>query len=246
MNSNTEQNGTTSTIDVAYFSGHGSKHNDWELRYSIRSIVTNFNRLGSIWLVGKCPDFIDPSTVIHIPFPDEPTQNKDRNLIQKLAYLSGEQQLTEEFIINSDDHFIMRPLEAIDFKPYIEDEFKVYRHDKLWHRRLLRTRGLMKDNGFTTHNYDTHIPHLVTKTHCRELLKWNFDGNGLCVFSLYFNLLNIPNPPRINDSIRFNARKNFTEITPSDFAIVNDKTAGKKEFKEHIKSLFPNKSPYEL
>ena len=238
-------------IDVCYFLGRASRYDNWEIRYSIRSVEKNFKNLGKIWIIGQCPDFINKNLVNYISFPDEPTQNKDRNLIQKLVYLGGESQLTEEFIMNSDDHFIINPVDISKFTPYIESTKFPFNKNSLWIRRMERTKSTLLKFGYTQWNYDTHIPHKINKSHCRELLKFNFDGVGMCVFTLYFNtLLNDPSPNVITKEVRMELRadwrRGLKEIVSGDFAIVNDRSAGKKDVINRIESLFPTPSKYEI
>ena len=229
--------------DVVWFTSGQSKNNDWELRYSLRSVAANLLDIGSVYLIGPKPDFVQK--VFHIPFDDEPTANKDRNLIQKLVYLSGERQLTEAFVIMSDDHFLMQPICHYNMLPYVECVDSCYTRDRLWQRRFLRTQSLMKRLGKSQHNFDTHVPHVVEKQKCRELLKYNFDGTGLTCFSYYFNLHGAE-PAAITPEIRLDARRNgWTQRGDEDYAVCNDSTLKDNRFKDMIESRFKIKSIYE-
>lgn len=232
--------------DVCYFSGFGSSINDWELKYSLRSLEQNFLDLRKVYLIGKRPDFIDASKVTYIYFPDEPTGNKDRNLIQKMVYLSTLPQLTENFLMNSDDHFILREIRTEDIKPYIEPKKRKYNHAKLWQRRFMRTRSILEDNGFPAWNYDTHTPHVIQKKSCKEMLKYNFDGGGLTAFSLYFNItLKEEDPTEIPQGVKWDARIT-NSIKEALFCVMDDSSLDKGPFVEYIEDKFPNKSKYEI
>lgn len=45
-------------MDVLYYIGGGSMHNNNELRYSLRSLQKHCRDLGKVWVVGNKPDFL--------------------------------------------------------------------------------------------------------------------------------------------------------------------------------------------
>ena len=72
----------TGKFDVVYFLGSESANQDWELRYSLRSIARNFLDLRKVFIVGHKPRWL--TGVEHLAVPDRYTNNKDANLIDKL------------------------------------------------------------------------------------------------------------------------------------------------------------------
>ena len=70
-------------VNVVYFLSHLSKNrDDWELRHSLRSVVSNFPDLGRVFIVGHRPAWIQG--VEHLAIPDYHTRCKDANLYAKL------------------------------------------------------------------------------------------------------------------------------------------------------------------
>ena len=97
-------------IDVVYKLGIGSKFNNKELKYSLRSLK-NFKNLGTIYIVGEKPHWIDKDIVVHIPASDPYAVNKDANLIQKLMLACNDFNLSEYFLNFSDDQLILKPID---------------------------------------------------------------------------------------------------------------------------------------
>ena len=65
-------------IDIVYPLGTGSKWQDSELRFSLRSIEKNFIDKGTVWVIGHKPDWLINAR--HIPMPDKHKHNKDANI----------------------------------------------------------------------------------------------------------------------------------------------------------------------
>ena len=101
-------------IDVVYPLGTGSRWNDNELRYSLRSLEKNFPDLGRVWIVGHRPAWL--TGVVHVAMDDVHRHNKDANLIDKIlaACRAG---VSERFVRMSDDQVFLRPVRFADMKP---------------------------------------------------------------------------------------------------------------------------------
>lgn len=183
-------------MDICYFLGSESQADDWEMRYSLRSWRWNFPAMETVHIVGHLPAWLRLGAgIVHHPFPDSYRANKDANLIQKALFLASLPEVSDPFVLCSDDQMLLRHVEMFAwprrFLPPSHNgeiaKFKKVRGHSWW-ERLHRTGAALRRRGFTAFHYDTHIPHVVTKAQVRSLLKWNFgEGNGYCVFSLLFN-----------------------------------------------------------
>ena len=69
------------SIDVVYVLGKGTKWNDNEIRFSLRSLAKNVTGIRNVYIVGERPDFL--KRVIHISYPDELLNNADGNITFK-------------------------------------------------------------------------------------------------------------------------------------------------------------------
>ena len=75
-------------MDIVYIIGSGSKWQDNELRYSLRSIEKFGGNFGEVYIVGdRLPPFIDPSTVRYLPVKDITTGKPALNVYYKLCRL---------------------------------------------------------------------------------------------------------------------------------------------------------------
>ncbi len=179
-------------MDICYFLGSESQADDWELRYSLRSWRAHFPAMGTIHIVGHLPAWLRIGAgVVHHPFPDPYRGNKDANLIQKTVYLASLPEVSDPFILCSDDQMLLRNASMWEmFPPSHNGEIKRFKKipGHSWWDRLHRTGATLRRKGLTDYHFDTHIPHPVHKEQARSLLQWNFgEGNGYCVFSLLFN-----------------------------------------------------------
>lgn len=46
-------------MDILYYIGSGSHHNNQELRYSLRALETHCKDIGDVWIVGNKPHFLN-------------------------------------------------------------------------------------------------------------------------------------------------------------------------------------------
>lgn len=181
------------TIDVVYTLGTGSKHDDAELRYSLRSVATYFENLGRVWIVGHLPSWVATDQVIHVPMPDK-CGMKDVNIIRKLlvACVSShiDPPLSDRFVFFSDDQVLLRPVGWKQFGPYHRGDLaERKRWTTTWWKRMENTRNVLAAHGRPTWHGDTHIPlPMFRKTFVRVCHEADYRRPpGLCVGTLYLN-----------------------------------------------------------
>ena len=204
--------------------GNESKLDDWELRYSLRSLVDNYSNLERVWVVGHCPKWA--KGVSHIEMPDSYRSNKDANLVAKVMRASLEPTLSEKFIMMSDDHFILQPTLDSDFHPFYNKDMSNMPKDSFasnkWAQRLRRTKEVLEKKGLPCRDYEGHIPYVLEKSKVHVYLNFDYGHDiGYCVFSLYFNSVDCGTPLHINEG---NTRAGFYGEPPE-----------KKHFKNEFK-----------
>ena len=102
--------------DAVYPLGSGSKWNNNELRYSLRSLEKNLVDLRNVYIVGYRPEWL--TGAIHIPCDDPLPHNKDGNIIRKILRACQTPGLSEDFLQVSDDQILLRPLSFAELYPY--------------------------------------------------------------------------------------------------------------------------------
>lgn len=177
-------------IDVVYKLGVGSKYNDLELKYSLRSL-SNFKDLGKVYIIGHKPNWI--KNVIHFPLQDVFTANKDANLINKLILATQDKDLSRTFLNFSDDQLLMKECSLKDFQiPYYDNTLINFQPDQKlgrWKTRLKNTIRALQERGFSANCYEAHIPVLIIKDlFIQTVFQYPYpEGQGMCGNTLYFN-----------------------------------------------------------
>jgi len=186
-----------SLLDVVYplASGNhgrkvlGSKWDNNELRYSLRSLEKYLPRLGKVFVVTEhLPDWL--TGVEHIHAKDEHRHNKDANLIDKVL-LACESGVSDTFIRLSDDQCLLQEWDGNDVW-HQGDATEVDKEGKWWDR-VNRTCDHLKSQGRPTWFYDCHCPAPVE----RESFIKAAEGvdyqtpPGMSINTLYFNSVDI-------------------------------------------------------
>lgn len=233
--------------------------NHTELKYCLRSLITNMVDIDEIYIVGHKPDWLQG--VVHIPFSDYLTKNKDGNLINKVRAACSTSTLSDNFLRLSDDQILLKSYKfdhriafsGGDLKTATEKELRGNR----WRRRLGRTTQYLQENNLPTFCYDIHVPQVYN----RYLFESTFsqidyeNDIGYTINTMYFNLnhefysrRNVQKEIKVElerrhsysvKSIRSmcdRPEKLFLNYT--DFGLTN-------ELKQAIEIMFPNKSKFE-
>jgi len=102
-------------VDVVIPLGRGSRWNDNELRFCLRSLEKNFLDLGKVWIVGEKPEWC--VGVHYLRMPDFFTSNKDANLITKVMTACYQAKMPPRFVRCSDDEVFLRPIGFGEMRP---------------------------------------------------------------------------------------------------------------------------------
>jgi hypothetical protein len=244
-------------MDVCYFLGTESGADDWELRYSLRSWAQFYRGVGNFHIVGHLPAWLRiGANVIHHPMPDPYRANKDANLIQKTIYVASRPEVSDPFILCSDDQFLLRHAVSAEFSPpahngEIASFKKVKGHG--WWERLHRTGDMLRRRKMSAFHFDTHIPHVVTKEQAMTLLRWNYgEANGYCVFSLLFNGAGVIGAPIDRSPIRAglygkqDAAVVASKMAANLFLSIDGDSLKCRPTVEAIEARFPIQAPWEI
>jgi len=182
-------------IDVVYVLGTGSRWNDNELRFSLRSLEKNLKEFRNIYVVGECPDFLQ--NVIHVPAVDifEPAINADGNIITKVIAACEREELSDDFLFINDDHLVLQPVAAADVPALHHGDMTTFAPDywtlNYWRGRLKRTMQVLKEYNCSTLHFDCHTPIVFNKHLFPEIMgRFNYsEGIGYTMKSLYGNAM---------------------------------------------------------
>lgn len=146
-------------MDILYVVGFGSKWENNELRYSLRSIERYGRNVGSVFIVGHKPDFVS-DIVTHIPCGDE-TNRKHKNILRKVITAMSNSNISSHFIVSSDDHFYTREVDFDSFPIYYQArEIQTKPTDgkapNNYHRSLAQTKEILIKWGLPTFQTNPH------------------------------------------------------------------------------------------
>ena len=242
-------------VDVVYPLMDTSKwRDDWELRYSLRSLAEQ-SWVGKIWLMGHCPKWA--VNVLHIPVGDPVTNVKDANIIYKVLRACSFDELTEQFVINSDDHYILRPVELEELGPWLDNNPPTFSNkgpSSLWLRRQADTLKWLVKQGYPDWLFNSHLPYLVKKHAYQEamrILPWK-RMNGVQTHAYYNVTLDPDEPPQAAPSLL--SIHHRVTITPEQMA---EGTEGRTFYnhdngglcpavKDWLERRFPTPSKWEI
>lgn len=236
-------------MDVVYTLGTGSRCNDLELLYSLRSLRDYVVGIDRVIIVGSRPRWFTGG--LHVPARDKHAC-KEANIMEKLLLACAIPDLSREFLAVHDDHFAMDNCLAQIF-PYwhgsalgaLAARLKPGNH---YRESLLNTQAALVARNLPTLNYDVHVPIIYDKLFFPQIMAmydWN-TRHGFTVKSLYANTLRVkPEPYR---EVKVDRRHTMTELV----SLIKGcpwwscgPGAMNQNLKDLLAALYPHPSAYE-
>lgn len=238
-------------IDVVYPLGGGSHMDDFELRYSLRSLEANLLDLRDVYIVGHIPKWC--KSVISIEMDDQFGSNKAANIISKIMMACCYNANGDTFLRASDDQYILKPIHSSDIKPVYNwdmNKYEKWDDNNKWHSLLKRTRDFLNKRGSPAFNYETHIPMKISRfSFPKVMARTDFDVDpGYVTNSIYYNtILDVENHKKIDSSIRavFMDAETPFEITDKHQYLCHNDAGLSFDLMNYLKAKFPKPSKYE-
>lgn len=146
-------------IDLVYLLGNGSKWDNNELRYSLRSVEQHFTNVGKVWIVGELPEWI--RNVKHLPYREMPNQAA-LNIAFKIVHASRNEDITPDFLLMSDDYFLLQDFDASQFPKYyhgtLEDSIAALPKSNYYRQVLKNTLEYLNTLSLPSMNFNLHMP----------------------------------------------------------------------------------------
>jgi hypothetical protein len=219
-------------MDFVYLCRDGENE---ELRYSIRSVVSNFNDV-VIWVVGGKPDWYC-GNFIEVPQDSDKFKNQINNL--KAAIYN--KTILNNFVLMNDDFFILFPEDSYKYySGLLEDKITNHMYingNSSYAITLITAMKLLKKKGISQPlNYDIHTPMTLNKALLAQVIDLSTSFR-----SVYGNLF-IKDGIEIDDVKIYKREKdinfdtNFISTEDNSFDLIKDK----------LEEMFPNPSIYEI
>jgi len=144
-------------VDVLYILGNGSKWDNNELRYSLRSLEKHGNGYNRVFVTGYTPDFLN-SNVIYNYHSDNYAPNI--NHLMKVLWTFQNTDISDDILLNYDDNFFVKDIEVEEYPFYFKreelpDTFPI---SNIHTRSLLYTKKILKQLNKPTKDFAVHCP----------------------------------------------------------------------------------------
>lgn len=238
------------TNDVVYLLGKRSAWDDNELRYSLRSVERHLKNIGTVYIIGGDPSFLNPETFIHIPYADI-HKNKARNIKDKIYSICQLDAVSDNFMLFNDDYFLNQDIDATNYPYYhkckLQETMLIQRNE--YSRHVSPTFDILRSQGFRTWNYDVHKPIIYNKRLFMETMdKYDWEREyGFIIRSLYCNTLKVDGAYKKDGKAGWAMPvERWVRFTEEIDCFSIDDCSVNEHFKTFIDKLFPTKSRFEL
>lgn len=238
-------------MDLVIPLGTGSRWEDNELRFALRSAEKYINKLGNVYIIGERPEWI--TNVTYIPAVDRPgIEWKEFNIMQKVLKACALKQLSREFIFMNDDHFLLSPMPPL---PYyccgtLESKLAARRKQDHYYYSMNNTRNALQARQRGDTYFDVHAPIIYNKNLFRDVVlsyDWLAVPYGYVIKSLYCNSLDIKGTQ--DDDLKVRERVNCFQLETltqhRKYFSISDEAVS-QDLDIYLRYLYPDKSKYEL
>lgn len=241
-------------MDVAWMLGSGSNVDNWEIRIGLRSFLRHYKATASLWIIGTIPSWIDRRLIKCIDWPDPYRSNKDANLLGKAIRLAGEPELSNQFILCSDDHILMKDSFPADFRWWHLGEIPGAKSNgSIWNQRLVNTGKQLRAAGLPAFNFEGHVPYPLRKEWCFNALRFSYGNKpGMTVFSTILNANRVTGDHLKSDTVRgwLGGNPSFRTIDHKSqinrFVCLNGDSVKNQECTRYFDEIFRDPAPWEL
>lgn len=242
---------STGAIDVLYVLGHGSKWENNELKYSLRSLEKYGKNVGRVFVIGQDPGFLSAEvTVVHRP---DAGKNKEHNIADHIAYAAAKLPITEHFLWINDDFFFLKDTDIATYPYYTAGELaqKVEGSQKSGYRAALaQAEAQLKARRFPTKNFEVHVPMIFSRAAMGKLGGWLSISSklkfGMTWRSIYANVIGVKPGPAYKD-VKIGTANTVGELKHKieGLSLFSIGDGLSDEAKAYFDELYPDKCRYE-
>lgn len=234
-------------IDIVIPFGDGSENGDLELKYCLRSIEKHVKNYGTIFIIGKDPNFTNPLHVKVVPMEDV-FRNPARNIMSKIYKACRILEVSDNFLMFNDDFFVVKDINAETYPFYYENTLDHPRVFGDYTPHVKATTQALLSKNLPIKDFDLHKPIIFNKTSFLEVMdQYTWDRpHGLILKSLYCNTLGKVGEPTQDAKLRYQFGEDYIKnfIAKTDVFSVAD-AAITPELIKVLEELYPEKSKFE-
>lgn len=222
-------------MDILYYIGDGSHHNNEELRYSLRALEKHCKDIDEVWIVGNKPHFLnDKVKYLWVADSGEWWQNA---FYKTMAAIKA--GISKQFLLMNDDFYMLEDFCAAKYPYYNKGEIMDVVQNK-YQEVIINTKRVLKSLGKPSLHFGVHCPMRIDGEKYMQLAKF-FEGKneGVPVSArcLYGNLY-CKNSKTVSDNKKVQFSYGETGCFSSKEWVVNE-TLGE------LKKMFDTPSKYE-
>jgi hypothetical protein len=224
----------------------GSRWDNNELRYSLRSIEQYFPNLDQVVIVTEIlPDWLQ--NVVHIYAKDTHRRNKDANLIDKVL-LACKAGVSIMFVRMSDDQCLLKKWNGMGIWHMGDRANFQEENQNKWWKRFANTCRHLEAHGHPTYFYDCHCPIFV---HRDRFIRIAEEADyrsppGMCINTLYCNSVQIPREQMNGQKVVVKRRmEDIQRETEGKLFLGYSDVSTNKGLKKFLEERFPEKSRFE-
>ena len=244
-------------MDILYIVGEGSKHDNAELRWSLRSLAKHGRNVARVMVAGCPPAWLSGDVdCLTVPDVDLPGK-KNRSIVNCVLEAVRSFDLKGDFIFACDDVFLTAPVDLDCYPLYVDADGLPTEGGTSFEEMLAATRQFLLSHGAPIFRFQTHA-------FCRmsaDVIRDNYDllrstvtdsVRGLEILSLVGNLTLKAHPSMPlywRKDVKFGA-DDFWEATFRDIKrrgqfSISDKTFGSEEFRTFMSANYGEPCRYE-
>ena len=229
-------------MDIVIPLGTGSRWQNNELRFALRSIEKYLTGYDKIFIIGECPSYLQ--NVIHIPCPDLPGR-KEYSIFNKIMKAVKDERCSENFVFWNDDIFLIDNLQTADFKFWHEGTLQSKYEQSHGHYKaaIKNVIDISKPDDYYT---DIHTPIIYNKDYFYKYVACNNWDKEYVIKSSYTSVMSASFEPM--PDLKINKAMTYYEIKAriKDRLFFSIGTYGVcPAMTKVLTELFPDKSKYE-
>lgn len=221
-------------MDVLYYIGNGSRHQNRELRYSLRALEAHCKDIDNVWVVGNKPPFL-ADNVKYLWVEDSGLWWQNAYKKTMAAIDAG---ISENFLLMNDDFYMLKDFTAARYPHYHKGNIGDVAHNK-YQEVIISTKHILEDMGKPFKHYGVHCPMRINAEKYKELAKFydnEYTAKPVSARCLYGNLF--CRGKQVADN-------KFSKLKCGDTGCYSSKDWAGDALKE-LKALFPERSKWEL
>ena len=219
-------------MDVLYYIGSKSHHNNQELRYSLRALEIHCKDIGDVWIVGNKPHFLN-NNVKYMWVEDSGTWWQNAFRKTREAIKAG---ISENFLLMNDDFYMFKDFTIADYPYYHRGEIPDIAENK-YQQVIVNTKRILQILGKPFKHYGVHCPMRINAEKYKQLSEFYTSvDNPVSARCLYGNFF--CKGKKVSDC-------KFSDIKPSVTGCWSSKDWITGDVFEKLQKLFPKPSKWE-